>query len=145
VNATNQLKTADTVALFYSVDTNPRFAVKFCNPDSLRAAVEGVMFFGPLTAENHEELELLMEGLLTNGAIDFEDGWLCLRTGITDAVAFVMDKINQAMADALFEDRRRYEQMKRAEAAEAKYSALRDMLKSALGDNAAAVLAVASS
>jgi hypothetical protein len=130
-----------SMAIFWKVDVDPGFAMKLCNDVSLFDAVHGTMFVGPQDAESRVEVAGIVERLRESGNIEFEDGWIMLRSGLANITGFLMDQIVEAREDERDADKQRFEELRRREAAEEKYALLRQALVEALGDNGA-VLAV---
>lgn len=125
----------NTMALFYSIDGNPKFGVKLCHERGLFDAVRLVMFARD-AEEDREEINGYVKQLRESGGVDFEDGWLSLRVGMADVVAFLMSKIVEAKAEERYADNERFNELKRREEAETRYAALRAVLLDALGDKA---------
>lgn len=139
------LRPADTLALFYSIDDAPGVAVKFCAEATLQAAVHSVMFCGPGTTaamarQQMEESAGLCSELLKAGTVDLGDGRLWLARGVAGATAFLLGRLGDALSEARFEDSRRYDQMQRAEHYEGRYRRLCDTLADALEHSAARVV-----
>ncbi len=133
------------VALFYKIDAEPGFGLTICRDDEIDGAVREALFGkGDITAENATEIRETAAELLTSGRVDFEDGWLDLRNGMADAIAFVVERLNEARDDERFSDQRRADEQVRANASVIRYGQLRQALIEALGDKAAVVLAVAN-
>src|SRR5581483_6771344 len=88
----------NTAALFYSIDAEPKFAVTLCRDSTLFDAVRGTIFpvDGDLSQEQHDEITGHVRELRASGGVDFEDGWLALRVGMADVVAFLMEKVKDA-------------------------------------------------
>ena len=130
-----ELRPADTLALFYSIDDEPKFAAKLCAEATLHAAVHSVLFCGkPEPGQAAESLEIARE-LATSGSWGFEDGWLELRKGMAPTIAFLAEKVKEARADMRCEGESRFKEMKRADEMTARYVTLAAALRGALGDN----------
>lgn len=134
----HEIRAPVTLALFYSMDDDPKFGVLFCAAERLQATVQSVMFPGPddLTPPNaKEECERLAAELRQSGSVSFEDGWLELRTGLQDAVAFMMEKVKDARADERYADQQRADEHRRLQDVATKYAALCVSLQAALGEH----------
>lgn len=115
-------------------DSTIGFHVRVCTIDNLRNCVFQEMFGKPSDDPEHtEEVRSIVGGLLADGRVEFEDGWIELRNGMEGVAEFFMAQILDARADADFEDKRRYDELKARQLAEAKYSQLRDALALAIG------------
>lgn len=136
-----------TMALFCSIDGPPGFSVILTTAAVLNRAVSEALFLPlpgrVLDSDQLAEVRHAADALRESGSLAFEDGWLRLCTGLTEITAFFMEKLADAKAEEKYADKRRYEEMKRADALAAKYAALRDALITAFGDNAPGVLALA--
>lgn len=135
-------KRAPTMALFFKIDGPPDFAFTLCEGEaSLRAAVHEALFGNAKPdAMTVAEVAGAMSALQESGNIDFEDGWLSLRTGVAEVAAFMMEKVEAADKEMRDADGLRYEQFNRANTAEAKYSALCTALVLALREVPAPLL-----
>lgn len=133
----------NSMALFFSQDTDPKFGIELCSAASLYKAVQKVMFCRD-AEDDREEIERYVEALKEDGKIDFEDGWLALTIGMQATTAFIMEKATDAFAEMRYEDQLRFEESERREAAEARYAALQSALIEALGDKASDIAAKAA-
>lgn len=132
-----------SMAVFASIDVDPGFAMHLCSDASLFDTVHRAMFVfdSEPTTETRAEVIGMVETLRNAGAIEFEDGWIVLKRGMLEVTAFLMEKVAAAKAEERWADRQRYEEMKRREAAETAYAALRQALRDALGEKAAEIAA----
>ena len=133
----------NSMALFYSMDADPKFGVELCNPGNLSKTVQKTMFCRD-AEEDRAELENILAALQEDGKISFEDGWLVLTKGMQATAAFLMEKVTEAVAEQRYEDKQRFDELKRREAAEGKYARLQEALIEALGDRIAEIAAKAA-
>ncbi|MGY4288847.1 hypothetical protein ACVWXO_008067 [Bradyrhizobium sp. LM2.7] len=113
------------------------FHTRICSRETLTTAVFREVFNVAFAAEHHKEVADIVAGLLREARVDFEDGWIELRTGVADVVSFFEMQLAEAKAEADFEDKRRYEELQGRQKAEADYRTLREALRLALGPRAA--------
>jgi hypothetical protein len=114
-------------------DSAVGFHTRVCSRETLTTAVFREMFGTVYAAEHHKEVADIVAGLLREGHVPFEDGWIELRTGIADVVAFFETRFAEAKAEEDFSDKQRCEELRRRQRAEADYQTLRDVLRVALG------------
>lgn len=133
-----------TMAVFFSMDVDPGFYVKLCNDKSLFDTVLSGMFMREATGDDREEVERVVAALRETGSMSFEDGWIELRIGMADVTAFLVEKVGAAKQDERWADNQRFEELKRRQAAETRFGALRSALLDALGDDAPAVAQAAA-
>ena len=129
-----------SMAVFWSIDVDPGFAMSLCSDASLFDTVHRALFGEP-TAETRTEALGTVEALREHGGVDFEDGWIVLKTGMLDVTAFLMEKVAANKAEERWADQQRFEEMKRRAVAESAYGLLREALRDALGDKAAEIAA----
>jgi hypothetical protein len=124
------------IVLFASIDADPGFSIKLCNEASLFRTVQEALFFGPaaLDAEQIAEVADTVEKLKESGNLAFEDGWMCLCTGMADVTAFLMQKIKETKEEASWADEERCKEIRRREDAEARFRLLQHALIDAVGD-----------
>lgn len=132
-----------SMAVFFSIDTDPGFAMKLCNDVSLFTTVHGGMFMKEQDAESRAEVADIVEKLRRGGDVAFEDGWISLRVGMADVASFLMQKTIETKQEERWADKQRFDEMKMKQVAEARHALLRQALVEALGDGAAALAALA--
>lgn len=132
-----------TMALFFSIDDDPKFGLKLCNDETLRDAVVSAMYLDPAAADQ-EEVDRIVATLQGEEAgLDFEDGWLKLAVGMNEVTEFLMEKVKEAIAEERWSDEQRFKELQRREEAEGRYGLLRKALIEALGDQVPTVLSAA--
>ena len=134
-----------TMTLFAKSDAEPGFYAVHCRRETLFDAVKEALH-GPNAKDSQEirdEVETCIDTLLERGDDNFEDGWLSLRIGYTDSVAFAIQKAADARADEKWSDGERYKQHLRAEDARDRYEKLREALIDALGPQADTLISLA--
>lgn len=115
------------------------FHTRICTAETLESTVWDAMFVGPVDHTEHaDEVAAVVAGLLGDGYVHFEDGWIELRKDTADIVEFFEAKLTEAKDEATFEDARRFEELKARRGAEEQYQQLRDALKLAIGNGAKA-------
>jgi hypothetical protein len=97
--------------------------------------------FSLTTAITAAQLHPIDQYLRERGAVEFEDGWIVLKSGMLDVTAFLMEKIAAAKAEERYADQQRFQEMTRRAAAESAHGLLREALRDALGDRAAEIAA----
>lgn len=94
--------------------------------------------------QSRNEVAQIVTALRESGSMDFEDGWIQLRVGMNDTVAFLMEKVGEAKREERYADQQRFEELKRREKIDGKYAVLRSALRDALGDKATEIAAAAA-
>jgi hypothetical protein len=132
----NPIIQANDIALFGSTDDRPFFAlVGVCTDLTLFDCVYHAMFCTDEVDERHrEEIEGVIEELREKGQMRFEDGWLAMRRGISDAVKFVVEKVDEQIRETEHAEKTWREHQQRAEESDARYRVLRGALLMALSD-----------
>jgi hypothetical protein len=133
-----------TMALFYSIDVAPRVAVKLCSRRTLNGEVHAAMYLAEPTPETRAAVAGYVEQLLVVGVCEFEEGFLCLCSGIAAVTAYLMARLEGAVDDEIFADKRRFDELKAREVAEAKYAGLQAALIEALAEKAPAIVTLAA-
>lgn len=137
-----------TMALFYSMDHGLKFGCQVCNETTLLETVHGVMFVlaagETMSIEQEAECKRYVQGLRESGSISFEDGWLELRVGLLDALAFVIERADEQRKEAEWSDQQRAEEYRRANEIAAKYAGLCTALRNALGEHTRGIIDLAS-
>jgi hypothetical protein len=135
----------NTIAVFFSMDAEPRWYVKLCNDATLFDTVHAGMWMNAEpTEQSRTETDGVLEDLRETGNVDFEDGWIQMRVGMAAVVEWLTGKAKEAADEASYEDKRRFEEMKRREEAEGRYELLRQALVDALGDRGPEIAAKAA-
>lgn len=140
------LRPEQPMVLFAKDDSDVGFYAVPCTQKTLQQSVLAATF-GPLHSqfpaysdEMVQEVAAYVVDLSAQGGLNFEDGWLALRIGVAAVLEFLMEKLKEARAGEKFEDKLRYQEVLRADAAELRYTALRNVLRLALGDQITTVL-----
>lgn len=128
-----------SAAVFFSIDSDPGFGIRLCNDATLFSAVHQTVFNKAPDDESRDEVVDIVEALRATGGFDFEDGWIALRIGMAAVTEFLMEKVVEFKLDEHFADKRRFEELKKREAAEERYALLRQALVDALGEKAMAI------
>jgi hypothetical protein len=135
----------NTIAVFFSMDAEPRWYVKLCNDAMLFDTVHAGMWMNEEpTEQSRTETDGVLEDLRETGNVDFEDGWIQMRVGMAAVVEWLTAKAKEATDEATYEDKRRFEEMKRREEAECRYELLRQALVDALGGHGPEIAAKAA-
>lgn len=135
----------NTIAVFFSMDADPRWYVKLCNDATLFETVHaGIWMTDVRNEQSQVETTGIVEGLRENGAVDFEDGWVQMRVGTAAIVEWLTAKVTEACNEERYADQQRFEELKRREAAEERYDLLRQALADALGPRGPEIAAKAA-
>ncbi len=129
------------LAVFFSDESAVGFYMSACDRATLFATILRGMFDQSPPAKTLDvraEVEQIEKQLLANGAVQFDNGWIELRTGVEDVAAFFMEKFSEAKAEEQFADEQRFVELQGRHAAEQKYNELRDALRLAIGSGAKA-------
>lgn len=133
----------NNVAYIYSHDGDEhgiKFDVQLCTEDTLRATVR--KHLDP-DEDDPEYFAKLWADLSESGAYDFEDGWVVIKRG-QEIVDFLIYQLREAKAEERYEGEQRFKEPQARQAAEAKYTQLREALAVALGPNAAEIAKAAA-
>jgi hypothetical protein len=124
--------------LFAKDDTDVGFHRLVCmEPVGLSAQVKVAVYGDPLTKLDDDqtyEVVTIVETLLECGEHDFEDGWLKLCKSDGEDIAFLEEKLRDAHADRVHEDRQRYEEFVRANALQKQLDVVRQAFAIIRGD-----------
>lgn len=126
----------NTMAVFFSMDAEPRWYVKLCNDATLFEAVHSGLWMDEPTEQSRTEVDGIIETLRETGSVDFEDGWVQMRIGTAAIVEWLVEKAKEAKSEEAYADQQRSQELKRRKAAEERYDLLRQALSDALGDKA---------
>lgn len=126
-----------TSVMFFKTDDAIGFGYTVFRPDLLVSTVTRILFGDDqvLDDEQRRECHDVADMLASEGAIDFEDGWLQIATTPSTICAAFMERCRAAKEDERHADQKRYDQMKRADTAEKRYADLVAALLDALGPN----------